>query len=73
VPRRGCGTVEGDSAFEDLGFEEGLHKLVVGAVAQRLRLVAHRAGVFARRLTLPLGEAAHLCGNPVKETVHRWI
>jgi len=65
--------VEGDSAFEDLRFEEGLHELVVGSLAHRLRLVAYRAGVFARRLTLPLGEAAHLCGNPVKEVIRRWI
>jgi hypothetical protein len=26
-----------------------------------------------RRLTLTLGEAAHLCGNPVKEVLRRWI
>jgi hypothetical protein len=26
-----------------------------------------------RRVTLTLGEAAHLCGNPVKEGVRRWI
>jgi hypothetical protein len=37
---------EGDGAVEDLGLEECLHQLVVGAVAQRLCLVADGGGVL---------------------------
>ena len=40
------GPGERDGAFEDLGFEERLHQLVVGAVAQRLVLVADGGGVL---------------------------
>jgi hypothetical protein len=37
---------QGDSAVEDLGLEECLHQLVVGAVPQRLRFVADGSGVL---------------------------
>ena len=36
----------GDGAFEDLGFEGGLHEFVVAAVSQRLGFVAAGGGVF---------------------------
>jgi hypothetical protein len=40
----GGGSLDGDGAFEDLGFEERLHQFVVGAVAQGLVFVAASAG-----------------------------
>src|SRR3989442_2298541 len=47
---RGCDARvrDDDGALEDLGAEEGLHQLVVGAVAEHLGLDADRAGVLSR-------------------------
>ena len=55
-----CARGDHDRALEHLGVEEGLHQLVVGAVAEHLRLDADGGGVLGR-----VGRP--LAGQPVLE------